>query len=306
MTPLILPLPGNEELADSLVELLPAERGQYLLREFPDRESYVRIDSPVAGRDVVLVATLDRPNDKLVPLYLVASTLSSLQARHLVLVAPYLPYMRQDKVFHPGESLSSTYIAHWISGFVDGLVTVEPHLHRITRLDDIYSIPCECAQVSQMIAHWIDEHVSRPMIVGPDAESRQWSDAVARNLQCPGIVLHKVRSGDHQVEISIPDLPADTDRTPVLVDDIVSTGQTMAAAIRRLRSAGFPQPVCIGVHALFDQATVDMLLSAGAERVVSCNTIHHSSNAIDLGRSVMSATRTLLRRLDPPVRARVG
>jgi ribose-phosphate pyrophosphokinase len=306
MNPLILPLPGNELLADSLVELMPAERGRYTLREFPDHETYLRIESPVAGRDVVLVDTLDRPNEKLVPLYLLASTLSSLQARNIVLVAPYLPYLRQDKVFQPGEGLSSTYIAHWISGFVDGLVTVEPHLHRIPRLEDIYSIPSECAQVSQTIAHWIDQHVGRPLIVGPDAESRQWSDAVARNLQCPGIVLHKVRSGDRQVEVSIPDLPSDTGRTPVLIDDIISTGHTMAAAIRRLRSAGYPQPVCIGVHALFDQATVDMLLSAGAERVVSCNTVHHASNAIDLSRAVMSATRALLRRLDQPTHARAN
>ena len=297
MKPLILSMPGNVGLADDMVEGLGGERCAMELREFPDHETYVRIDSPVAGRDVVLIASIDHPDDRMVPLYLVASTLSSLQARNIVLVAPYLPYMRQDSVFHPGEGLASTYIAHWISGFTDALVTVTPHLHRITRLQDIFSIPTEVLQATGNISHWIDEHVAHPMIVGPDMESRQWSDEVARSLECPGIVLHKVRYGDRSVEVSIPDLPAYADRTPVLIDDIISTGQTMAMAIRRLRSAGFPQPVCVGVHALFGQDTVDLLRTAGAERVVSCNTVHHSSNAIDLNRSIMMATRRVLQDL---------
>lgn len=298
MKPLVLSMPGTEALADDLVEGLGAERCAFTLRQFPDGETYVRIESPVSGRDVVLLTALDHPDGKLVPLFLVASTLSSLGAAHIVLVAPYLPYMRQDSVFHPGEGLASTYIAHWISGFADGLVTVEPHLHRIGKLEDIYSIPCETAQVSQAIAHWVDENVSRPMIVGPDAESRHWSDALARTLECPSVVLHKLRYGDRSVEISLPDLSPYVDRTPVLVDDIISTGHTLAAAVQRLRQAGFPQPVCIGVHALFGQDTVDLLHRSGVERLVSCNTVRHPSNGIELNRSILSATRSLLRRLE--------
>lgn len=297
MKPLVLSMPGSEALAESLVEGLPADRGAMELRPFPDRETYVRIDSPVADRDVLIVAGLNAPDDKLVPVFLVASTLSSLGARNIVLVAPYLPYLRQDQVFHPGEGISSRYIAHWISGFADGLVTVEPHLHRINHLDEIFSIPSEVAQVSQAIAHWVDENVAHPMIVGPDAESHRWSDAVARALECPGVVLRKVRHGDRDVDVSIPDLSHHMDRTPVLIDDIASTGHTLAAAIRRLRSAGFPQPVCVAVHALFDAGVIEMLRGAGAERVVSCNTIHHSSNAIELDRSIVSAARSLLGRL---------
>lgn len=306
MNPLVFSMPGSEALAEALVEGLPAERGAIELRAFPDHETYVRIESQVSNRDVLLVAALDGPDAKLVPLYLTASTISSLGARNIILVAPYLPYMRQDSVFRPGEGLSSTYIAHWISGFVDGLVTAEPHLHRIARLADVYSIPIETVSAAPSIAHWVGENVSRPMIVGPDTESRQWSDSVARALECPGIVLHKVRHGDRHVEISIPDLPPYTDFTPVLIDDIISSGQTMATAIRRLRSAGFPQPVCVGVHALFGQDTTDLLHTAGAERIVSCNTVHHTSNAIDLGRSFTAAARSLLRTLDKPPRSGPG
>jgi len=301
--PVIFSMPGSESLAETLAEALPADTGTMELHVFPDRETYVRIDSPVAQRDVLLVAALDAPDSKLVPLFLVASTLSSLGARNIVLVAPYLPYLRQDSVFRPGEGLSSSYVAHWISGFADGLVTVEPHLHRIAQLSDVFSIPCEAASAASSIAHWVGENVARPMIVGPDMASRHWSDGIARALECPGVFLHKVRHGDRRVEVSIPDLPAYTDFTPVLVDDIISSGQTMAMAVRRLRSAGFPQPVCIGVHALFGQATTDLLHAAGAERIVSCSSLKHPSNAIDLGRPVVAAARSLLRALQAARRA---
>ncbi|MDM4769115.1 ribose-phosphate diphosphokinase [Solimonas sp. SE-A11] len=303
MNPLALSMPGSEALGEALAEGLPADTGTMDLHVFPDRETYVRIESPVADRDVLLVTALDAPDSKLVPLFLVASTLSSLGARNIVLVAPYLPYLRQDRVFRPGEGLSSSYIAHWFSGFADGLVTVEPHLHRIAELTDVFSIPCEVVGAADSIARWVGENVSRPMIVGPAMESRQWSDSIARALECPSIFLHRIRIGDSRVEVSIPDLTAYTDFTPVLVDDIVSSGQTMAMAVRRLRSAGFPQPVCIGVHALFGQATVDLLRSAGAERIVSCNGLKHPSNAVDLDRAIVAATRSLLRRLPRPRQA---
>lgn len=303
MNPLVLSMPGSEALAETLAEGLPADTGTMELHVFPDRETCVRVESPVADRDVLLVAALDAPDSKLVPLFLAASTLSSLGARNIVLVAPYLPYLRQDRVFRPGEGLSSSYIAHWISGFADGLVTVEPHLHRIAELGDVFSIPCEVVGAADSIARWVGENVARPMIVGPAMETRQWSDGIARTLECPGIFLHRVRLGDRRVEVSIPDLPAYTDFTPVLVDDIISSGQTMAMAVRRLRSAGFPQPVCIGVHALFGQPTVDLLRSAGAERIVSCNGLRHPSNAIGLDRAIVAATRSLLRRLQRPPRA---
>ncbi|HSW11899.1 MAG TPA: ribose-phosphate diphosphokinase [Solimonas sp.] len=294
MTTLILPLPGSEALANNLLELLSAQHCACVTRVFPDGEHYVRVETPVAGRDVVIVAGLAHPDDKLVLLYLLARTLSDLGARRILLVAPYLPYMRQDSVFQPGEGRSAEYISSWLSGFIDGLVTVDPHLHRIGSLKQVFSVPAEAVHAAQVIAHWIGENVTRPMIVGPDEESRQWSKEVAQAIEAPLVVLHKTRHGDRDVTILTPDLPSDTDYTPVLVDDIISTGQTLVAAIRQLRNAGFPAPVCVGVHALFTQDVIDQLRSAGAERVVSCNTVPHASNAIDTSRPIAAALRRML------------
>jgi ribose-phosphate pyrophosphokinase len=95
-------------------------------------------------------------------------------------------------------------------------------------------------------------------------------------------VLSKVRRGDTNVVESIPNLEGHRSRTPVLVDDIISTGETMIAAIRHLREQGSPPPVCVAVHAVFVDAAERAITAAGAARIVTANTILHSSNAIDL------------------------
>jgi ribose-phosphate pyrophosphokinase len=304
MNPLIVHLPGDEALAAALQERLPGEPCALQLRAFPDHETYVRVLTPVAGRDVVVACNLAQPNARLAVLYLLCSTLRSLGPRRLLLVSPYLPYMRQDQVFHPGEGRSAEYLARWISSFVDGLVTVEPHLHRIHHLHEIFTIPTQVVQSAPPVGTWVRENVSCALIVGPDAESRPWVDALAQRIGRPGVVMHKIRHADHEVQVSAPNLDKYLDCTPVLLDDIISTGGTLRAAIRCLRSAGFAEPVCIGVHALFDRVTEEVLRHAGAARIVSCNTIPHPSNAIDVHPGIALGVRALLS--DSPVARALG
>ena len=294
MNPIIVSLPNNEALASALAEGLSAQTVSLQLRQYPDGETYLRVAQPVAGRDVLIACSLDHPDAKLVPLYLLASTLRGMGARRIVLAAPYLAYMRQDQIFNAGESASAAHIARWLSDFLDGLVTVEPHLHRIRSLPEIYRIPAVAVRAAPAIGRWIRENVARPFLIGPDEESRPWVEEAARTIGCRYVVLHKVRSGDHAVSVSIPS-PADgLDCTPVLVDDIISTGHTMAEAIRQLRILGFAAPVCVAVHAIFADDAHQFLVHAGAERVVSCNTVAHQTNTIDVLGELTWAVRELL------------
>jgi len=196
MSSLVVAIPGSEPQADALCRELGAERAAIEIRTFPDGESYVRIDSPVAGQELIVVCTLDRPDPKLLPLYFVASAAREQGARRIGLVAPYLAYMRQDKQFHPGEAVTSSAFARLLSGFVDWLVTVDPHLHRRSRLEEIYSVPCAVLHAAPPISAWIQQHVERPLLIGPDEESLQWVEAVAKAAGAPYVVLHKQRRGD--------------------------------------------------------------------------------------------------------------
>jgi ribose-phosphate pyrophosphokinase len=190
--------------------------------------------------------------------------------------------MRQDKVFQEGEGITSKYFARLVSGFADSLITVDPHLHRISKLGDIYDIPTKVVHAADAISDWIKKHIEKPVLVGPDSESEQWVSEVAKNAGAPFLVLEKTRHGDRDVEVSVPRVEDYRHHTPVLVDDIISTARTMIETVGHLKKAGMKAPVCIGVHAVFADSAYRDLLDAGVERVVTCNTIPHESNAIDL------------------------
>lgn len=293
MPAILLALPGNDEQTRLLADRIGADIGSLTVRRFPDGESYVRIETSIKEREVIAVCTLDRPDDKILPLLFLAATARELGVRRLGLVAPYLAYMRQDRRFNEGEGVTSLYFARMLSETIDWLVTVDPHLHRRRSLGEIYSIPSAVVHAAPYISSWIRENVERPLLIGPDGESAQWVDAVARDAGAPSLVLEKTRRGDRDVEVSVPMLDRWREHRPVLVDDIVSTAHTMIETVGHVRRAGLAAPVCIGVHAVFAGRAYSDLLAAGAARVVTCNTIPHASNTIDLTAALADQIRLL-------------
>jgi ribose-phosphate pyrophosphokinase len=283
MSTLVLALPGMEHLAAQLARTLGTAASVVHLHRFPDGECRVLIGPSVRHKIVVLVAGLDHPDDKLLPLLFAAATARELRAQSLGLVAPFLPYLRQDQRFHPGEGVSARYFTGILDRTVDWLVTVDPHLHRITSLDQLFTVPVEVIHAAPVVAAWIRSNVPRPMLIGPDGESMQWVGALASLLQAPFAVLSKRRSGDRRVELQLPSLDACLGHQPVLVDDIISSGATMLEATRLLRAAGWPIPVCLGVHGIFAGGAYEALQAAGVRCIVTCNTIPHASNAMDVG-----------------------
>jgi ribose-phosphate pyrophosphokinase len=292
---LVIALPGNEDLAGRIARGIDGQLGELETRKFPDGETYLRLRSDPRGRDVALVCSLDRPDPKFLPLVFAAITARQLGAARVALVAPYLAYMRQDKRFHNGEAVSATIFASLLSSSFDALVTVDPHLHRHNTLDEIYAIPTKVVHSAPLIADWIAANEQAPLIIGPDIESEQWVSEVAARAKAPWRVLSKKRHGDRDVEIAVPDLHELCDRTPILVDDIVSSGRTMLETARQLRTQGFPRPTCITVHALLSSDAYATLREI-AGGIVSTNTVPHPSNRIDLSGPLATATADLLGR----------
>lgn len=278
---IVLPLPGNETLAAELARLAKGELGRREVRRFPDGETYVRIDCDLAGKDAVLVATLARPDEKVLPLIFAARTARRLGARKVELVAPYLPYMRQDAVFRPGEALTSRLFAELLSAAIDRLVTVDPHLHRYRSLGEIYRCETKIVRAAPLLAAWIEANVERPLILGPDSESEQWVKEIAALAGCPYAIFSKERRGDRDIRLASPDLSPWTGLQPVLVDDIVSSGTTMLEAASRLRDEGFERPVCMAVHALVADADAARLGESVA-RLVTADSVPHPSNRLVL------------------------
>jgi ribose-phosphate pyrophosphokinase len=173
-------------------------------------------------------------------------------------------------------------------------VTVDPHLHRITDLSQVYSVPTRVVHAADSVAAWVRAQVRHPVLIGPDEESAQWVGDVARRAEAPFVVLTKKRRGDRDVEVSVPDVERWRLHTPVLVDDIVSTARTMIETVGHLRRAGLAAPVCVAVHAVFAQTAFEELRAAGAADIVSCDTIRDPSNRIALAAAIAAGVRELL------------
>jgi ribose-phosphate pyrophosphokinase len=286
--PIVLALPGNESMAGRLGAALGWEIGVLETRNFPDGETYLRFATDPKDRDVVLVCTLDRPDDKSLRLLFAADAARDLGASKVGLVAPYLAYMRQDRRFQPGEAITSLTFARMVSAHFDWLATVDPHLHRYASLDELYDVPARAVRSAPLLSGWISANVSHPFLLGPDVESEQWVSEVAGAIGAPWQVLRKTRYGDRNVEVAVPDLSIFAGHTPVIVDDIVSSGRTMAVTADQMREQGLERPVLVAVHALFSEETYRGLKERAAA-VVSANSVVHPSNAIDLSAVIADA-----------------
>ena len=253
------------------------------IHRFPDGEIRLRLNGKPA--DVtVLVCSLDQPSEKTLALVFAAELLRQQGARRLLLVAPYLAYMRQDIAFHPGEGVSAASYARLLSRYVDGLVTVDPHLHRIPQLEQVYRVPCQALHATTILGEWLKTQLTGPaLLIGPDRESEQWVTAVAQECGQPCLVFDKERLGDRQVEIRVPDLrERGLATTMVLVDDMVSTGHTLMKVARALREQGFTDIRAVCVHALYGEDTAAAMADSGLKEVASCNTVRHPGNRLDV------------------------
>jgi ribose-phosphate pyrophosphokinase len=282
MRPLVFHFPDDRHIAAELVDKLDAEAGTLEWHRFPDGESLITLHGDCVERDVIVICTLTDPDAKSLALHFSSRTAYELGARGVGLVAPYLSYMRQDHRFRPGQALSASAYAKLLSTAFDWLVTVDPHLHRIKRLEEIYSIPAVAVSSMPAVSEWIGSHVQDPILIGPDRESAQWVEHVAHSLDAPWVVLDKVRSGDREVRVSALDPAILRGRHPVIVDDIASSGKTLVEVLKQLSPLGAEDATCVIVHALLAPGADESLRLAGARRVVSTNTVTHPTNAIDI------------------------
>jgi ribose-phosphate pyrophosphokinase len=292
-----LVLPGNEAFGRGVADVLGGPLAAANVHAFPDGETRVRIDPDLDYRRTVVVCSLFRPNERILPLLFTSELLREHGAGTILLLAPYLGYMRQDVAFHRGEAVSARTFARLLDRYFDALVTVDPHLHRIPSLDLLFERPARAAAAAPAIAHWVKDRIEDPLFVGPDSESEQWVARLAGECGAPHVVMSKERHGDRDVEIAAPDLGGHDGRTPVIVDDIISSGATLIAAVEEVRAAGLPPPVCIGVHGLFPDECLARLAAAGAGQVVTCNTVPHPGNAIDVAPLAAAEARALLEAL---------
>jgi len=260
---------------------------------FPDGELRLRLPAHLSAT-VVIYRSLHQPNDKLVELLLAAPAARELGAQRLWLVAPYLAYMRQDTAFMPGEVVSQRHVGRWLASVFDGLLTVDPHLHRVATLADAVPVTQPLAlSAAPLLAQTIAARRPGALLIGPDEESAQWVRQAAQAAGLACAVCRKVRRGDREVHVELPPLDV-AGRAAVILDDMASTGRTVAQAAVALRAAGAASVDVAVTHALFVGDALAVMRAAGVGEVWSTDSVPHASNAVPLAPMLAQALQRAL------------
>jgi len=224
---------------------------------------------------------------------LLAETARDQGVKHLTLVAPYLCYMRQDKAFHPGEAISQKIIGKFLAGLFNIVITVDPHLHRVHDLQQ--AIPADWAlalSASHLIGEFIMVKYPQALLIGPDRESEQWLREVARPGNLDFVIADKIRQSDTVVEIRLPDNNY-KNQNAVLVDDMASSGHTLATAAQQLFEKGVNAVNVFVTHALFKEGALEIIRAAGVDKVWSTNSVEHDSNTLSLAPLIAKGLKTI-------------
>ncbi len=282
----VLCFSGFEAPANRLAHNLSCRMKMVDIHRFPDGESLVRVPAELSG-NVVLYESLDHPDSRLVPLGFAASAAREAGARRVVLVAPYLCYMRQDKAFHPGEAVSQRIVGRWLEGCFDAVVTVDAHLHRISSITEVISCGINIS-AAPFMARFLKNRGGDPLLLGPDEESLQWVRQIGEGAGLEYGVGRKERRGDRDVVVTLPRIDV-RNREVIIVDDVLSSGATVARAADACRKHGAARIHCMVTHALFAGQAERLLKKAGVESVISSDTIVHHTNRIFMAKGLSDA-----------------
>lgn len=282
-TPTALLLHFDDELAQAqaLAHAAKMPLAGIARHVFPDGELKLRLPTPLP-QQVVMLRSLHQPNTKLVELLLAARTARALGAQHLTLVTPYLAYMRQDMAFQSGEAVSQRIIGHFLADLFDAVITIDPHLHRVSTLQEAIPRPQALAlTAAPLLADFVHQQCPDALLIGPDEESAQWISVAARQHSFDHGVCRKTRHGDTHVDVELPDVSVQG-RSVVLLDDIASSGHTLAQAARLLLQAGAHSVDVAVTHALFSGDALQVVRNAGVRHIWSTDAVAHDSNCVSV------------------------
>ena len=257
---------------------------------FPDGELKLRLPASLPAK-VIVYRSLVHPNEKLIELLFVAQTARQLGASDLTLIAPYLAYMRQDIAFHEGEVVSQKVIGRFLAQVFDGLVTIDPHLHRVATLEEASPVKRAITlSGAPLLGDYIAQKIPDAFLLGPDSESSQWIASAAKKHGFDHAACEKIRRGDKDVQVQLPAVDL-KDRRVVILDDVASSGRTLAKATRAAIEAGASSVDVAVTHALFADDALQVIREAGVRHIWSTDCIAHESNVVSIAAMLAEALR---------------
>ena len=270
---IVVPGPSSRNLGFKVAEILGVNIVNLSIKFFPDGETYIKFEGEVEGETVVLIQSLNPPQDThLLQLFLMADTAKDLGAKRVVAVVPYTAYARQDKRFLPGEAISINTIIKLIEASgVDRFVTFNIHEENILNR---FRVKAESISAMRLLAeYFLKEGMANAFALAPDQGALRWAKEANEILKGGYGWLKKERdriTGEISVEEKTLDIK---DRTVIIFDDIISTGGTVAAACKIAKSQGAKKVYAACVHPLLVGNAYERIMNSGCDGIIGTDTI---------------------------------
>jgi ribose-phosphate pyrophosphokinase len=250
---------------------------------FPDGEQYLQAGK--TGDETVIVGSVV-DNDALVQLLLLIDACGG-SRNHLVL--PYMAYARQDKQFKPGEPLSARAVAQAIGRGVEDIYTVNIHEPEILKY---FPAPAQNISIAPDIGAYIKTlNLKNPLILAPDDGALAFAGQVASAGGWEFDHLEKTRLSGVEVRMAPRQLSA-AGRPVVIVDDIISTGGTIATAAGMLYQQEATDVYAACVHGVLTGGAYARLMASGIRDVICSDTIERACSKISAAARIARAIRT--------------
>ena len=271
----IIPGPASKDLGEKLARQLNAEVIPVFVKIFPDGESYIRFESQsLKNEDIVIVQTTSPPQDqRLIQLLLMADNARDMQAKDITAVVPYFAYSRQDKRFLPGETFSAKTIVKLLRECgVNRIITVNAHNPAILKT---FEIPVQDLSAISLLAHYFKTKrlAQNPLSLSMGKKASnvaQEADSILHGGHDYFASKRDVVTGN----VTLEDKPLPVkNRNVIIFDDIISSGGTMAKAVKLVKDKGAKKVYVACVHALLNDDSQKRIMENGAEEIVATDCV---------------------------------
>lgn len=267
--------PSSLDLACKISGVLNIPLVKVRAKRFPDGEFYFKFEENISGENILVVQSLHPPQDmRAMELFLILHTARDLGANTIKVFVPYLAYSRQDERFLDGECLSASMMAEIIEELgADALYTVDVHNENVLKM---YKIPvCNLTASGELARYFAEKNLQNPFVIAPDDEDlairRAKHAAEVLNAEYDALEKRRDRYTGEIVTYK-KDLKV-KERDAIIIDDIISTGKTVANAARILKEQG-ARRILVGVsHALLIGDSVRIMMENGVEEIVGTDSV---------------------------------
>ena len=267
---------ASKTIAEDLSKETGIPLAETEIYRFPDNELYVRIKQDIQDEEVIVIQTT-YPDDHIIELLLLLDACKRAKAKRILVIIPYFGYARQDRQFKAGEPVSAQVLATLFSVYATEVINIDPHKDYIK---DFFSIPAKNVSAVPLLANYLEEK-DIDVILAPDKGALDRAKQAAKHLGCEFDYLEKTRIDGSKILMKTKILDV-KGLSVVILDDIISTGGTMAAAIKELKKQQATSVYVACTHGLFAGNAIEKLKAAGCDEIIATDTIHSAYSKVKI------------------------